>query len=864
MALLASQFLAFSVSPSFAATNVTATGTNPAYCNQTAGFPNSVTAVRLAGGDCLIKFIGDSTWTVPAGTTSVRFLLVGGGAAGMGDGGGGGGGGGGLTATGRPVTPGTVVSVDVGAGGSGDSQGVGSDSRVDLDGDATFEWVAKGGTTGGGCTSSTGGTGGQTVPHTNATNLTGGNGGNGPTGCAQGTAATNTGLGNGFTSDITGSTFYYGGGGGGGIGAFSWDGSIYIGSTATLGLAAGGFGGGGAGAKQLSISDRNISTQVSSGYLTNGTNSVSTVTLTARCSSGANHPYVTRGFPGLNGYGGGGGGGTSYGDGCSAGTNDDGERNAGGSGGDGVVFIRYAAETTAPSIVSGATSNFAENTATTTNAATVTLSESSTITLISSSDSDSFTITIVDSVSANLRFKAPPNFESPRDGNGDNAYVVVIQAIDLAGNSANLTVTITVTNVNEAPTITNSNSDPTYAISQGENSTSIVDLDGSDVDASTTLSWSISGTDSTKFAINSTSGLLTFVTAPNFESATDADTNNSYIVIATLSDGTLTDTQTITVSITNVNEAPTIGSFGGAATASYSKSEGSASLFNMNATDVDAGTTLTYSLSGTDSTRFSINALGNLSFTAAPDFESAQDADQNNDYIVIVQVSDGTLTDTQTLTISVTNTNEAPTITINASGTTHAISISENSTSVITYTGTDVDAGATLTWSISGTDSSFFVIDTNTGVLTFASAPDFENALDSGNNNTYVVIVAISDGALSDAQTLTVTITNVNESGSISAPSVSGTAYKGVAITITVTTNSPGKVRFLVGGKRISNCLARSTTGNYPSFTATCTWKPSIHGPQQVSAQLTPSNVTFTSATSAKSVIWVFRRTGSR
>jgi hypothetical protein len=169
-----------------------------------------------------------------------------------------------------------------------------------------------------------------------------------------------------------------------------------------------------------------------------------------------------------------------------------------------------------------------------------------------------------------------------------------------------------------------------------------------------------------------------------------------------------------------------------------------------------------------------------------------------------------------------------------------------------------------LSWSISGTDSAFFTINSSTGALTFIAAPDYEVADDAGNNNTYIVIVTVSDGALTDAQTLTVTITNVNEAGTISAPSVSGTAYKGITITITITTNAPGKVRFFVGGKRVANCLARPTTGNSPNYTATCPWKPTVQGKQFVSAQFTPSNLSFTAATSTQAVIWVFRRTNSR
>jgi hypothetical protein len=277
-----------------------------------------------------------------------------------------------------------------------------------------------------------------------------------------------------------------------------------------------------------------------------------------------------------------------------------------------------------------------------------------------------------------------------------------------------------------------------------------------------------------------------------------------------------------------------------------------------------ANESVTWSDSGTDSSFFSIASNGDLTITSR-DFESPADSGSNNTYEVVVTATDAMgNAKNQTVTITITNVNEAPSITINGSGATHAISQAENSTSVITYTATDVDAGASLSFSISGTDAADFAINSSSGVLTFAASPDFEAPADSDVNNTYVVIVTVSDGSLSDTQTLTVTITNVNENSNIGAPTVSGTINKGIATTITVTSDVAGKVRFFVGGKRISNCLARSTTGSSPSFTATCSWKPPVTGRQSLTARITPTNSSFTTATSETTSIWVVRRSNSR
>ena len=110
-----------------------------------------------------------------------------------------------------------------------------------------------------------------------------------------------------------------------------------------------------------------------------------------------------------------------------------------------------------------------------------------------------------------------------------------------------------------------------------------------------------------------------------------------------------------------------------------------------------------------------------------------------------------------------TAVNEAPIITSDGGGATASKNVIENTTAVTTVTATDVDLN-TLTYSISGgADAALFSINATTGVLTFLAAPDFENPTDIGSNNTYEVVVQVSDGVLTDTQTITVTVTNVNE-----------------------------------------------------------------------------------------------------
>jgi hypothetical protein len=109
-----------------------------------------------------------------------------------------------------------------------------------------------------------------------------------------------------------------------------------------------------------------------------------------------------------------------------------------------------------------------------------------------------------------------------------------------------------------APTIASNGGGDTAAVSILENTTAVTTVTATDPDAGQTLTYSITGgADAGKFAIGSTTGALSFVTAPNFELPSDAGGNNIYDVTVQVSDGHGgTDTQAIAVTVTPVNDAP--------------------------------------------------------------------------------------------------------------------------------------------------------------------------------------------------------------------------------------------------------------------------------------------------------------------
>ena len=101
----------------------------------------------------------------------------------------------------------------------------------------------------------------------------------------------------------------------------------------------------------------------------------------------------------------------------------------------------------------------------------------------------------------------------------------------------------------------------------------------------------------------------------------------------------------------NTNNPPVIDS----STTTYSVLENQTSAFTVLASDAD-GDTLTYSISsGADSALMDIGSTGVVTFISSPDFEAPSDANTDNNYQITVTVSDGTLSDSENFTVTVTN-----------------------------------------------------------------------------------------------------------------------------------------------------------------------------------------------------------------
>jgi hypothetical protein len=270
---------------------------------------------------------------------------------------------------------------------------------------------------------------------------------------------------------------------------------------------------------------------------------------------------------------------------------------------------------------------------------------------------------------------------------------------------------------------------------------------------------------------------------------------------------------------------------------------------------------VTWSISGNDSGLFSLASDGTLTLTSK-NFESPSDANVINVYEVLVTATDiGDNSTAQVLNLTINDVNEIPVISINSGAATHAFSVAENQISILTYLGSDPDTATTLGWYFADNsfDQSKFDINQNTGVLTFKVAPDYESPTDTNGDNVYKVNIGLFDGALMATQLLSVTVTNINEDSMINRPTFSGLIYKGTTTSISVVADTPGRVTFFVGGKRIAPCKSVATTGSASTHTAICTFKPAVQGLQSITARIAPSNA-MSPSVSVPLVISVLRR----
>tara|TARA_R110002072_G_scaffold57849_1_gene148317 strand:+ start:11242 stop:16923 length:5682 start_codon:yes stop_codon:yes gene_type:complete len=330
-----------------------------------------------------------------------------------------------------------------------------------------------------------------------------------------------------------------------------------------------------------------------------------------------------------------------------------------------------------------------------------------------------------------------------------DSYSVRVQTTDSAGATFEQVLTISVTDANDTPTaIAIDNSSVAEDAASG---TVVGALSTTDADSSDTFTYAlVSGegdTDNAAFTIDGSN----LVTATTF----DFETQDSYSVrIQTTDSGGATFEQTLTISITDVNETPTAVSISSTVVTEDSASGTTVGTFST--ADVDASDTFTYTLvagdGDTDNASFTVDGSNLVTATTL-------DMDTQSSYSIRVRSTDagGSFVE-QTFTITVTETNVAPTA-ISLDDT----SVAENAaigTVVGGLSTTDADVADTFTYSlVSGvgdTDNALFAIDGDN--LVTAATFDFET------QSSYSVRIQSSDAVGETvSQSFVITVIDIND-----------------------------------------------------------------------------------------------------
>ena len=380
-----------------------------------------------------------------------------------------------------------------------------------------------------------------------------------------------------------------------------------------------------------------------------------------------------------------------------------------------------------------------------------------TYTLGDSTSDDAFDI---DQATGQIKTKADLDFDTT------STYVVTVTAMDPAGSSDPIEVTITVTDVNEPPDITGDVAD--YDENGSEDVATFTAMDPED---QVPVTLDLSGADASLFSL-SEGGVLTFVASPDYETPGDANKDNTYEVTVGAKDADgIRGTRDVEVKVTNVNEVGTVTlsavqpRVGVSLTASLTDIDGAVSgvtwQWRDGNTEIEDATSDTYTPTAGD--------VGTLTATAT------YTDPQGSDHMAFGVSANPVAADTR---------NKAPVFAADQDGETEGDqaeakrTVAEDAAALApvgggVITATDPNVGDELTYTLGGPDASSFNVSSETGTggqITVGAGTE----LDYETKTSYMVKVIATDsfGATASVD-VTITVTDVNE-----GPEIIGSAQE--------------------------------------------------------------------------------------
>lgn len=290
-------------------------------------------------------------------------------------------------------------------------------------------------------------------------------------------------------------------------------------------------------------------------------------------------------------------------------------------------------------------------------------------------------------------------------------------------------VTITVNNVNRAPVLV---AIGPKSVNEGVNlnfGTSASDPDGT----VPTLTASPLPTGATY--TDHGNGTGTFDWTPDFTQA------NDYNIVFRASDGSLLDTEIVVITVNNANQPPILAAIG-----PKSVNENVNLNFGVSATDGDGSTPILTTSTLPSGALFTDNGNGTGTFDWTPDYTQA------GIDTVVFRATDGLLTDTEIVVITVNNVDRPPVLNQIAAG---PVNVNEGATLVLNITATDPDIGTIPSITSTATPPNAVLVDNGDGSAVFTFNPDFSQA------GIYPISFYASDGTLWDTELVVIEVIDV-------------------------------------------------------------------------------------------------------
>jgi hypothetical protein len=339
---------------------------------------------------------------------------------------------------------------------------------------------------------------------------------------------------------------------------------------------------------------------------------------------------------------------------------------------------------------------------------------------------------------------------TPNESQGPGSYPMTVRVTDngVPPLDDSETITILVTEVNVAPVLA--------AIGNktvNENALLAFTATATDGDLpaqSLSFSLTLGSPAATGASINATTGAFSWT-------PTEAQGPNVYPITIAVSDGSLDDSELISVTVNEVNVAPVLAAIG-----NKTVSENTLLAFTATATDADIpSNALTFSLDAGFPAGAGINgSTGAFSWTPT--------SAQIGSHSITIRVTDNgspVMDDFETISVLVTNVNEAPIMTPPGN-----MTVDEGQTATQQLVATDPDSDPLTFTKVNGSPA--FMTVSASGLVTLS--PTFADAGD------YTGTVRVSDGSLTDTESFSIHVNDVNRApiaeangpyfGTVSAP----------------------------------------------------------------------------------------------